>query len=164
MSVETMRSRRRLTRTYEATAQTVWELWTTARGIESWWGPEGFRVEVRELDLRPGGKLVYSMIAEDEGIKRYLIEQGIPTTHPATIVFEEVVAYRRLAFTNVVDFVPEMDPYQTSTLVEFEPVASGVRLVVTLEAMHDEEWTERAVNGWESELEKLGRLLGGARE
>ena len=37
-----------LERTYEATAQELWELWTTKEGFESWWGPEGFRVEVDE--------------------------------------------------------------------------------------------------------------------
>ena len=29
-------------RTYEASIEDIWELWTTREGIESWWGPEGF--------------------------------------------------------------------------------------------------------------------------
>ena len=40
-------------RAYETTPETIWELWTTAAGIEQWWAPDGFRTEVRELDLRP---------------------------------------------------------------------------------------------------------------
>jgi uncharacterized protein YndB with AHSA1/START domain len=40
-------------RTYEARIEDVWALWTTADGIESWWGPEGFTVTVRSSDLRP---------------------------------------------------------------------------------------------------------------
>jgi hypothetical protein len=32
-------------------------------------------------------------------------------------------------------------------------------MVLTLDAMHDETWTQRAVMGWESELGKLARLL-----
>ena len=42
-------------RKYEAPVEDVWDLWTTAEGIESWWGPEGFSVRVSKLDLRPGG-------------------------------------------------------------------------------------------------------------
>jgi len=38
-------------RSYVAALEDVWDLWTTKSGIESWWGPEGFRVEVRKLDL-----------------------------------------------------------------------------------------------------------------
>ena len=33
-------------RTYRAQAEELWDLWTTKTGFESWWGPEGFRVEV----------------------------------------------------------------------------------------------------------------------
>jgi hypothetical protein len=40
-----------------------------------------------------------------------------------------------------------------------ETIAQGVRLVLTLDAMHDEQWTRLAVMGWESELGKLARVL-----
>ena len=53
----------RLERTFQATLEDVWQLWTTKEGIESWWGPEGFSVQVRTLDLRPGGLLQYAMTA-----------------------------------------------------------------------------------------------------
>jgi len=29
-------------RTYEASIDVLWDLWTTKEGIESWWGPDGF--------------------------------------------------------------------------------------------------------------------------
>jgi uncharacterized protein YndB with AHSA1/START domain len=35
-----------LERTYPARVEELWELWTTKTGFESWWGPQGFRVEV----------------------------------------------------------------------------------------------------------------------
>ena len=61
-------------RTYRATVQEIWDLWTTKEGFESWWGPEGFRVEVHELDARLGGNLRYDMIASSpeaiEGMKK----------------------------------------------------------------------------------------------
>ena len=40
-----------------------------------------------------------------------------------------------------------------------EPVAEGVRLILSFDAMHSDEWTERAVMGWNSELDKLGALI-----
>jgi uncharacterized protein YndB with AHSA1/START domain len=62
---ETSPSKRRITleRIYSAPIQQVWDLWTTKEGIESWWGPDGFTVKVRKLDLRPGGELHYAMTA-----------------------------------------------------------------------------------------------------
>ncbi len=54
----------KIERTFQATPTEVWELWTTIDGIESWWGPDGFGVEVHEMELVPGGKMRYSMIAQ----------------------------------------------------------------------------------------------------
>jgi hypothetical protein len=51
-------------RTYRAQIEDVWDLWTTKAGFESWWGPQGFRVEVQTLDARVGGTLHYVMIAD----------------------------------------------------------------------------------------------------
>src|SRR4051794_12482776 len=31
----------RLERTYAASPETIWELWTTPEGIEQWWAPDG---------------------------------------------------------------------------------------------------------------------------
>jgi uncharacterized protein YndB with AHSA1/START domain len=50
---------RRITmeRTYKASVEDLWDLWTPKDGIESWWGPDGFTTKVLELDLRSGGQL-----------------------------------------------------------------------------------------------------------
>ncbi len=50
-----------LERTYEATPEEIWELWTSRDGIETLLPPDGFKVEVSKHDLRPGGDLVYVM-------------------------------------------------------------------------------------------------------
>ena len=48
-------------RSYRASAEDLWDLWTTKEGIESWWGPDGFTTKVLKLDLRAGGELRYEM-------------------------------------------------------------------------------------------------------
>ena len=40
------RARFSIQRTYAASVEDAWALWTTKSGIESWWGPEGFEVTV----------------------------------------------------------------------------------------------------------------------
>jgi hypothetical protein len=52
-----------------------------------------------------------------------------------------------------------VERYEVATTVELEPTTNGVRLTLTLDAMHDDTWTERAVAGWVSELGKLEKLL-----
>jgi uncharacterized protein YndB with AHSA1/START domain len=154
-------ARRKVTfeRTFEASAVEVWDLWTTEEGIESWWGPDGFAVKVRQLDLRPGGELVYEMTAIGSDQIEFLKNAGMPSTQVARITYNDVVPPRRLAFTQLADFIPGVEPYEVAMLVEIQQVTEGVRLVLTVDAMHDEYWTKMAVMGWENELGKLAKVL-----
>src|SRR5690606_16238002 len=69
-------------RHYRASLADVWDLWTTKEGFESWWGPQGFRVRVHELDARAGGALHYDMIADTPEMVAAMKEMGQPTSHP----------------------------------------------------------------------------------
>lgn len=153
------RNRIRLERLYRAELQDVWDLWTTKDGIESWWGPGGFAVKVRKLDLRPGGELLYAMTAIDPPQIEFLKKAGMPLTQEARITFTEIESLRRLAYIHLADFIPGVDPYDVATVVELQPTADGVRMILTFDAMHSDEWTRLATMGWESELEKLSAVL-----
>jgi uncharacterized protein YndB with AHSA1/START domain len=154
-------ARRRITleRTFQAAIEEVWAMWTTKEGIESWWGPEGFAVEVRQLDLRPGGLLLYAMTAVAGPQIAFMKKAGMPLTTESRITFDQVLAPRRLAYTHVTDFIPGVEPYDVATLVELRADGQGVHMTMTFDAMHDEHWTKMAVMGWESELEKLRQRL-----
>lgn len=154
-------SRRQVTleRALEGSIEEVWDLWTTKEGIESWWGPDGFAVKVQKLDLRPGGELVYATIAIASDQIEFMKNAGMPLTIETRVTYTEVVPPRRLAYTTRADFIPGVEPYDAATVVELHPSTDGVRLVLTQEAMHDEHWTQMAVMGWQSELDKLARVL-----
>lgn len=150
-----------LERTFQASPEEVWELWTTRDGIESWWGPEGFSVTVRDLDLRPGGDLHYVMSATGVEQKEFMVKAGMPVSTSHKITFTQVDPPRRLAYLETVDFIAGVERYEVSNVIELEPVRDGVRMVITFERMHDDRWTELARLGRESELDRLGKVLAG---
>lgn len=151
-----------LERHYTASTEQVWALWTTADGIASWWGPEGFTVVVRSLDLKPQGELHYAMTATAPEQAAFMKRAGMPLTTEVVVTYTEVLPRQRLAFFQQVDFVPNVPSYPITTVVELFPTESGVRTVVTVEAMHNETWTQRAIAGQESQLRKLDILLRGS--
>ncbi|MGH6999635.1 MAG: SRPBCC family protein [Phenylobacterium sp.] len=153
------RARFSIERTYAASIDEAWTLWTTKAGIESWWGPEGFEVTVTSLDLRPGGELVYLMTATAAEQVAFMKGAGMPLSTPAKVTYTEVSPPGRLAYTTLADFVPGVAPYEVATVVELRVAAGGVKLTVTFDAMHDDVWTERARAGHESQLRKLDGLL-----
>jgi uncharacterized protein YndB with AHSA1/START domain len=158
-------ARRKLTieRTFSALIEEVWELWTTKEGIESWWGPEGFTTEVRRIDLRPGGELDYSMIAVAPEQIEFLKKAGMPSATPSRVTYTEVIPPRRLAYLTLADFIPGVEPYEVMTTLELHPEGEGTRMVLTFDAMHDEQWTNMAAMGWESELGKLEQVLAASK-
>jgi uncharacterized protein YndB with AHSA1/START domain len=160
----TQPARRRVTieRSFNASIDEVWEFWTTKDGIESWWGPPGFEVKVRTLDVRRGGELLYAMTAVAPEQIDFLKKAGMALTTESLVTYTEVVPRTRLAFTQMADFIPNVKPYEIATTVDFETQQQRVRLVLTLDAMHDEYWTKMAVMGWEQELGKLATLLNSA--
>jgi uncharacterized protein YndB with AHSA1/START domain len=154
-------NRRKITlaRTYEASLEDVWSLWTTKAGIESWWGPEGFTVKVHKLDLRPEGELLYAMTATGPGQIEFMKRAGMPLTTEARLKYTEVSPMQRLAYVHLVDFIPEVEAYNVATVVELHAERNRVRMVVYLDAMHSDEWTQRALGGWESQLSKVDKLF-----
>jgi uncharacterized protein YndB with AHSA1/START domain len=117
-------------RTYRASVADIWDLWTTQEGFESWWGPEGFGVEVHVLDARTGGELRYDMVARSPEMIAAMKQMGQPTSHPTSSRFTEVTLHKRL-------------------------VLKQVRMIVTLDAMHSDEFTQMQKEGFTSQLTKL---------
>jgi uncharacterized protein YndB with AHSA1/START domain len=146
-------------RTYAASIDDVWDLWTTKAGIESWWGPEGFDVTVTSIDLRSGGQLVYLMTATAPEQVAFMKGAGMPLSTECKVTYTVVSPPYRLAYKTLTDFVPDVPSYEVATVVELQTTTGGVKLTITSEAMHDDIWTERARAGHESQLRKLDALL-----
>jgi uncharacterized protein YndB with AHSA1/START domain len=46
----------RLTHSFDAPRELVWDTFTRAEHIARWWGPKKYAITVHEFDVRPGGK------------------------------------------------------------------------------------------------------------
>lgn len=147
-------------RTYRATIEDVWDLWTTKDGFESWWGPQGFRAEVQEIDARVDGALRYDMIADSPEMIAAMKQMGQPVSHATRSRFVELTPRSRLVLRNVIDFLPGVATYESEIAVDFFPSGDGVRMVVTLDAMHDDEFTKMQKDGFTSQLTKLDARFG----
>ena len=144
-------------RTYRAGIKDVWDLWTTKDGFESWWGPQGFRAEVHALEARAGGELRYEMIADTPEMVATMKEMNQPTRTSVRSRFTEVKRHERLVITNVIDFLPGVESYEANIVVDFASQGDSVRMVVTLDAMHSDEFSKMQQEGFTSQLTKLDK-------
>ena len=144
-------------RTYRARVEDLWGLWTTKEGFESWWGSDGSRVEVHTIEAREGGALHYSMIAVAPADVATRSRLGLPRSSSVRARFTEFRLHQRLILAHVIDFVPGVKPYEQVIAVDFFPSGDTVRMVTTIEPMHDEEFTHTAIRVFTGQLEMLGR-------
>lgn len=140
-----------------ASADAVWQTWTTKEDLEAWWGPEGWQTSVRSLDVRPGGLWHFGM--------------G-PTDAPPEVwvrsIYSEVIAGSVLSY--VEGFSDEtgadLDPDSNAVTVEFfglEPHRTRLVLRTRFSSPERLEYiiTLGYVDGWTGGLNRLQRLLEG---
>ena len=149
----------RLERTYDAPAELIWELCTTAADLEEWWAPDGFETRVSELELRPGGQLRYTMTATAPEQIAFMRNLGRPLSNQFHRTFTEVAWPTRLAYLSVIDFVPDQEPYEHLTTIDITPVADRTKVIVTVDPLHDENWTQEYCDHRANELDKLDAAI-----
>lgn len=141
-----------LERTYRAPVAELWALWTTKDGFESWWGPEGFRVEVELIEARLGGALVYDMIAETPAA---LAACGKPSLR-ARSRFDEFRQHERL---KLVDFDDRAGTplHDHATEVDFRVRGEQTTMTVAVHPHIKPSDTRIAVTAFRSQLARLDR-------
>ena len=145
----------RLERTYDAPAELIWELLTTAAGLEEWFAPGGFESRVNELELRSGGQLRYTMTATAPEQVAFVRNTGNPLSIDLRKTFTEVAPPARLAYLSLIDFVPDHEPYEHLTTIDIEPAGDRTNVVMTVDPLHDETWTQGYRAHRDNELDNL---------
>jgi uncharacterized protein YndB with AHSA1/START domain len=145
----------RLERIYDAPAELIWELLTTPAGLEEWWGPEGFETRVSTLELRPGGQVRYTMTATAPEQVAFLQNLGLPLSNEFRRTLTEVAPSTRLAYLSLIDFVPDQEPYEHLTVIDIESAGERTNVVMTINPLHDETWTQEYRDHRANELDNL---------
>ena len=145
----------RLEHTYDAPAELIWELWTTAAGLDEWFAPDGFESRVSEVELRPGGQLRFAMTATAPEQVAFLRDTGNPLTVELRKTFTEVAPPTRLAYLSLIDFVPDQEPYEHMTTIDIEPAGDRTNVVMMVDPLHDETWTQEYRDHRGNELDNL---------
>jgi uncharacterized protein YndB with AHSA1/START domain len=143
--------------------ETAWKAWTDPKSIMQWWGPQDFTSPTCKIDLRVGGRYVFSMLAPDY--------QGGQLSYSAG-VFTKIVPLERLEFTqglsdqdgNPIDpaqiGMPPDFPPEIYTSVVFKDKNGMTELTIT---EHDWPVSQMAVfsfAGMQQSIDKLAEVFG----
>lgn len=132
-------------RIFDAPRALVFEAWTNPKHLVSWWGPNGFRTTLQQMDVKPGGKWSFVMHGPDG------------TDYRNESVFVEVEKPARLVWDH------ETGPIFRAT-VDFEEQGQKtkltMRMVFATKAERDTTVEKfGAVEGQKETLERLASYL-----
>ena len=142
-----------ISRLIDAPRSRVFRAWTEPALLQQWWGPHGMITPECEMNLWVGGLFRTLMRAPDG------------TEYPTQGVFLDIIAPRRLVFTDAFmpGWIPSGKPFMTAevTLQEVE----GDKTLYTARAMHwslEDKLAHEAMGfhqGWGQSLDRLEALV-----
>lgn len=77
-----------INRVFHAPRELVYKTWTDPEHLPQWWGPKGYTISVKKIDVRPGGEWIYVMHGPD----------GVD--YDNKIAYIEVVSPERLVYSH----------------------------------------------------------------
>jgi uncharacterized protein YndB with AHSA1/START domain len=152
----------KITRTFDADIQTVWDMWAVPENFRKWYGPMGFSVPAVEMDVTVGGRRMINMAMKTPEREMSMWFTG---------TYKEVSAPRRLVYTesmcdpdgNILSpkdmGMPEGTPEVTEITVELSEVDGKTVMVMTHKGVPAGTPGE---GGWNMAFDKLGGLLAAA--
>jgi uncharacterized protein YndB with AHSA1/START domain len=149
-----------VSRSFDAPLELLWTAWTEPKSFMQWYGPKGFTTPTCEIDLKVGGRHLWSMQSPD-GMRTYY-----------TGSYKEIIPMVRLVYTdgmcdeegNLVSpaamGMPEDAPMSMEVTVSF--THEDGKTTVTVSHIGFGEGGERAGMGWEQAFDKLAEVLAEA--
>jgi uncharacterized protein YndB with AHSA1/START domain len=138
-------------RIVDAPPALVFQCWTDPAHMARWWAPHGFTNPVCELDVRIGGAWRIVMRAPDG------------TEYPCHGIYQEIVAARRLVFTNIATDAAGKTILDGLTTVTFAEANGKTKLTVNTGAValvdYAAAYLEGMKAGWTQSLERLDTLV-----
>jgi uncharacterized protein YndB with AHSA1/START domain len=153
------RGRLFIQRIFAASRDRVWNAWTDPDLIAQWWGPAGFTAPVIEVDLRAGGRYLFSM------------RSPVGQEFWSTGVYREIVPMERLVYTDSFadaegNVVPASHygmsgdwPQELLVTVTFEDHDGGTKMTLRHEGIPAGESLDMTEAGWNESLDKLAGVL-----
>jgi len=138
-----------ITRTLNAPADLVWEVFTKPEHIANWWGPNGFTNTIYTMDVKPGGLWELVMHGPDG------------TDYKNKSVYKEIVPLKKIVFDH---FNPDF-----TTTIQFEDSGEQTHihwhmLFNTAEEFIQVVKTFKADEGLKQNIERLNAYLAGLKK
>lgn len=149
----------RIERTFEATIETVWAMWTDPALFAKWYGPNGMTIPTAEMDVRLGGKrkICMQMVMQERTMTMWFVGEYKEVSAPARLVYTESMADEDGNIISPKDMgMPEGHPEVTEVIVELTELDGKTTMKMTHIGVPGE---SQGAGGWQQAIEKMSALI-----
>ena len=147
-------------RTFNASIDLVWKMWTEAPSFKQWYGPEGATIPVAEIDSKVGGKrLVCMEMNTPNGLMQmWFAGEFIEVTPMTRLSYTESMSDKDGNIISQTDMgMPEGTPETTTVTVELADNGESTKMIMTHAGVAAD---SPGAAGWNMAIDKLEGLLG----
>ena len=131
---------------FDAPRDLVWKMWTDRDHVARWWGPNGFRTTIDQMDLRPGGEWRFVMHGPDGRDYRN------------RVIFREVKKPELLVYENSPDKESEPVSFVTTVTLTEEGKKTRVRVQMIFPTAAERDHNVKTYGSVEGLRQHFGRL------
>ncbi len=149
-------------RVFNAPIETVWKMWTDPALFGQWYGPNGMKVPVVEMDVVIGGtrKICMQMERPDRTMTMWFTGEYKEVHKPTRLVYTESMCDQD---GNIISpqamGMPEGHPAVTEVIIELSEEGGKTRMKMVHIGVPA---GSGGAGGWTQAIDKLAALLGGS--
>ncbi|MEM8878042.1 MAG: SRPBCC domain-containing protein [Pseudomonadota bacterium] len=152
----------KITRTFDAPIELVWDMWTNPDLFRTWYGPNGMSVPTVEMDLVVGGtrKVCMEMTSPERTMRMWFIGVYKEIVRPSRLVYTESMCDADGVIISPQSMgMPDGHPDITEVIVDLSE--SDGRTLMTMVHIGVPEGSA-GEGGWTQAFDKLADALDGA--
>ena len=146
-------------RTFEASIDLVWSMWTEAEHFANWYGPMGATIPKAEMDVTIGGRrfIAMEMQTPNGPMNMHFVGEYAEITPKTRLVYSEAMADSDgNPMTAEQMGMPAGSPMDTSVIVELEDLGTTTRMVMTHQGVPED---SPGAQGWQMAIDKLAERI-----
>jgi uncharacterized protein YndB with AHSA1/START domain len=149
----------KIERTFDASIEDVWDMWTNPDLFKKWYGPNGMSVPIAEMDVRVGGtrKISMAMDSAERPMSMWFIGVYKEVRRPSRLVYTESMCQEDGTLISPQAMgMPEGHPDITEVVVDLRE--DDGKTVMTMVHIGVPEGTA-GEGGWKQAFDKLASSL-----
>lgn len=146
-------------RIFDAPREQVWQVWTDPELFMRWWGPSTFTSPTCRMDVRPGGRYVWSM-RDPDGNDYYSAGTFLEVVPPERLVYTDSFADKD---GNIIPpgayGMSDAFPTELTVTVTLEDLGKQTKMRTAFSGMPDGPEKEMTAAGYSESLDKLANAV-----